>query len=83
MGVVADGDDRARDLIGRARELRVAAGIPIGAMADQVGVTKSTISVWERNPGKVDLGRFPAGREAPRRWLAVLAVLDATSGGGR
>jgi DNA-binding XRE family transcriptional regulator len=80
VGVVADDDERARDLIARARQLRAEAGIPIGAMADKVGVAKSTVSVWERNPGRVEIGRFPGGREAARCWLAILAVLDATSG---
>ena len=52
MGVVPDGPDgeAARGLIARARQLRQAAGIPLPAMADKVGVARSTLSALERNP---------------------------------
>ena len=77
MGVVAAGDQAARDLMARARQLRRDAGVPIGAMAERCGVAKSTMSLWERDP-PADLGRLPGDRDQARRWLAILAVLDTT-----
>ena len=78
---MAEGDDRARDLVARARAIREAAGISIGKMAAEVGCDKATISLWERRPG-IEIGRLPAHRDQARRWLAILAVLDVTSGDG-
>ena len=78
----ADVTQEACDLIARARQLRQDAGVPIGEMADRCGVNKSTMSVWERDP-PADLGRFPKDRDKSRRWLAILAVLDATSRDGQ
>jgi transcriptional regulator with XRE-family HTH domain len=75
VGVVAD--DRARDLVARSRQLREAAGISLAKMAGEVGCSKPTISVWERNPG-IEIGRLPGSRDRARKWLAILAVLDAT-----
>jgi hypothetical protein len=71
--------DRARDLISRARSIRRDAGVPIGRMADQADVAKSTLSRWERTPpasGLADPGRWWQARP----WIAALAVLDATNG---
>ena len=76
-----DDADRARDLISRARQIRTEAGVPIGAMARQAEVAKSTLSLWERTPpagGLADPGRWWQARP----WLAALAVLDATNGRG-
>jgi hypothetical protein len=83
VGVVAavagaDVTQEECDLIARARQLRQDAGVPIGEMADRCGVTKSTMSVWERDP-PAGLGRLPRDRDKARRWVAVLAVLAATS----
>lgn len=83
MGV-AD-SEQARDLVKRSRAIRQAAGISIGKMAAEAGCSVPTLSIWERNP-PAELGRLPRVRPAARRWLAILAVLDATAppgGGGR
>jgi transcriptional regulator with XRE-family HTH domain len=79
-GGVAD-SDQARDLMARARELREGAGISLAKMAAEVGCSKPALSIWERRP-PADLGRLPRVRPVARRWLAILAVLDATSGEG-
>jgi DNA-binding XRE family transcriptional regulator len=60
-----DDADRARDLVRRSRQIRTDAGVPIGAMADQAEVAKSTLSRWERDPpagGLADPARPGGGR---------------------
>ena len=47
-------------------------------MTLEVGTDKSTISAWERRPG-MEIGRQSRSRDKARRWLAILAVLDATA----
>jgi hypothetical protein len=75
--VVADGDGQARDLMARGRQLRRDAGVSMGLMAAQCGVTVPTISKWEtRGPGRVSARDGQA-----RRWVAILAVLDQTDPG--
>ena len=51
-------------------------------MAAEVGTDKSTISAWERRPG-IEIGAGSRSRDKARRWLAILAVLDATAAAGR
>ena len=55
---------RARHLCetGRARDLRVAAGVSLSEMAADVGVTDATIAGWERVPPRF----LPRGQNAVR-----------------
>ena len=59
MGVVPDGPDgeAARGLIARARQLRQAAGIPLPAMADKVGVARSTVRLGAEPPALSEIMR--------------------------
>ena len=65
MGVVADDDERAHDLIARSRELRQAAGIGIGKMAAEVGTDKSTISRGNAARGSRSGASAEPGQGAP------------------
>jgi DNA-binding XRE family transcriptional regulator len=67
--------DRGRDLVKRAREIRRRAGIGMNQMAGRVGVSKTTLHVWETNP-PAGLGRSPRTWGRPEFWVACLAVLD-------
>ncbi len=77
-GVDADavaGDEAARDLIGRARQLRQDARVPPDVMAGQVGVPIPMLTAWETRT--LDLGRLNRRYElAVARWVALLAALD-------
>ena len=66
-------------LTGRARQLREAAGVSQARLARHVGVAQSVLAAWEDGRITCPGLRRP---EAARRWLAVLRLLDATSGGG-
>jgi hypothetical protein len=78
VGVVTD--DRAADLVVRARRIRLAAGIGLTQMAREIGVHKVTLWTWETDPPP-DLGRLPRVRPMARKWLAILAVLDTADDG--
>jgi transcriptional regulator with XRE-family HTH domain len=68
-------DDGHADLMRRGRQLRQDAGLSLDLVAGQCNVTASAVSRWEiRGPGPV-----AAGGDQVRRWVAILAVLDATA----
>ena len=60
---------RARHLgeTGRAREIRVAAGVSLSEMAADVGVTDASIAGWERVPPRF----LPRGENAVRYALIL------------
>lgn len=63
------------DLIGRAAELRKAAGVSLGQMGAHCGVAPSVIAAWESG---LILRPGASKPEAARRWLAVLRLLHMT-----
>jgi hypothetical protein len=74
VAVAADGA-RPAGLIARARQIRRAAGIALTQMCRQVGVSKGTLSTWERHPPP-GLGTHPAAWGKDDLWLELLAELD-------
>jgi transcriptional regulator with XRE-family HTH domain len=65
-------DPADADRVARSRQIREAAGIGLRAMARQADLSRGYVSQLER-------GMFRPGYAA-RRWVAILAVLDADSG---
>jgi DNA-binding XRE family transcriptional regulator len=64
------------DLLARAEQLRVQAGVSQHAMAAWVGCSQSTLVKWERGATKAPGLGNP---RAARRWCQVLMFLAATA----
>lgn len=79
LEVPAPDSDRGRDLIKRARQIRRDAGVGFRAMADRLGIARSTLSRYE-TAGPPAPGRVRGPWDIPAYWVAILDVLDRETG---
>jgi DNA-binding transcriptional regulator YiaG len=63
------------DLIGRAAELRLQAGVSQAAMARHLDIAQPVLASWETGRIKAPGTSRP---DAARKWIATLRFLDAT-----